>query len=409
MNNNIHTYLQHLSLAVPSRPMVLIQGQAQLSDDDKSFLDKIFSHSEKDPAVVLKVLNRYLERNIERLDESDFPALRSIYNYFQRSRVAEEAQSEKSWLLNLCRSFETLHTSLSAESQPALASGVPIHIRSGYRVRIAEQTKLISEHLKDLEQPMLKNTIIEGGETDASLKELLSKAQQHQITCKKFDTKISVINSDCLEVAMGFRDKVNVTLLNMANANGPGGGWLIGDSAQEEELFRRTNYHRALTPELNPVLNNQLSNRPYHIPFFGAIFTPEVTVLRDRENQVLAPGQRFQVNMIASAALDLRPYSGNEELKRCGGEKLDSGIVKNYTKQKIQAQLAVSLLQGSKILILGAFGCGAFCNDPLLVSQCYKEVLEEPLFKHAFREVIFAIIDPHKTNNFTAFADRFTQ
>lgn len=408
---NIHSYLQHLGSVGPLRPMVLIKGEPHLSDDNnKNLISKLFSSrtkTEKDATLVLKGLNKFLVTHLGELDTRDLSALCSIYDYFKELSIADEANNEKSWLQNLCHSFKTLSAPLNVEEQPALASSVPVHMQTGYRIRIAEQTKLISESLQDFAQPMQEGTVIEGGKTNVSLKELMEKAQQKQSSSQVQETKISVINNDCLDVAAEYKDKSNVTLLNMANANGPGGGWLIGDIAQEEVLFRRTNYHRALVPEINTFLSKQLLDGQYRIPFYGAIFTPFVTVFRDRENQLLPEDQRFQVNMIASAALDLRPYPDNEELRLCGEEKLDNQTVKKLTKQKIRAQLAVAFLYGSEILILGAFGCGAFRNDPSLVAMCYKEVIEEPLFQHAFREIIFAIIDPHNTNNFAEFSKRF--
>jgi len=413
MNSNIHDYLQYLGAVGPSKPMVLIKERPQLIEDNgdnkRNLIGKLFpdrAKAKKD-TMTLKGLNRFLFTHLEELDGRDFSALCSIYNYFKELRVASEAEIEKTWLQNLYRSFETLSAPLTVEAQPALASSVPGHMRTGYRLRIAEQTKLIFKTLQIFEQPMQKGTVIEGGETIDSLDKLIKKAQQQEHSRQKQKTKISVINRDCLDVAAQYNSKPNVTLLNMANANGPGGGWLIGDNAQEEQLFLRTNYHRGLVPELNPFLKKQLSNGRYRIPFFGVIFTPCVTVFRDRENQLLPPKQRFQINMMASAALDLRPYPSNKELADCGGESLDNQIVKTYTKQKIRTQLAASLLHGSEILILGAFGCGAFRHDPSLVAKCYKEVIEEPLFKHAFREIVFSVIDPHNTNNFAEFSKRF--
>ena len=64
--------------------------------------------------------------------------------------------------------------------------------------------------------------------------------------------------------------------------------------------------------------------------------------------------------------------------------------------------LAAAAEQKAEIMILGAFGCGAFQNDPKVVAEAYKKVLEE--FDGVFREVHFAVYcSPRDTANYDAF------
>ena len=61
------------------------------------------------------------------------------------------------------------------------------------------------------------------------------------------ETKIDVINSDCLEEGIKLLDAgYNPAILNMANRQNPGGGVRNGAGAQEETIFRRTNIFRSL-------------------------------------------------------------------------------------------------------------------------------------------------------------------
>jgi uncharacterized protein (TIGR02452 family) len=56
-----------------------------------------------------------------------------------------------------------------------------------------------------------------------------------------------VINDDCAIVYKNLVSKVyRPVILNMVNANNPGGGYRRGDGAQEETLFRRSNYYQSL-------------------------------------------------------------------------------------------------------------------------------------------------------------------
>jgi len=61
-------------------------------------------------------------------------------------------------------------------------------------------------------------------------------------------------------------------------------------------------------------------------------------------------------------------------------------------------------------LILGAFGCGAFANDPQMVSKIFKKILiDEGYFKY-FINVHFAIFTmPHETKNLYQFKDTFSK
>ena len=63
---------------------------------------------------------------------------------------------------------------------------------------------------------------------------------------------------------------------------------------------------------------------------------------------------------------------------------------------------SVAASKNVDILVLGEFGCGAFHNDPEIVSKAYKTALEQ--FNGAFEKVEFAIFcAEHETNNYLAF------
>ena len=56
-------------------------------------------------------------------------------------------------------------------------------------------------------------------------------------------------------------------------------------------------------------------------------------------------------------------------------------------------------------LILGAFGCGTFRNDPNLVASTFGYVLEKPRYKYAFKNISFAIMrSDTPCPNLTAFS-----
>jgi uncharacterized protein (TIGR02452 family) len=59
-------------------------------------------------------------------------------------------------------------------------------------------------------------------------------------------------------------------------------------------------------------------------------------------------------------------------------------------RTRIEKVLALSVLHGNDTLILGAWGCGVFQNDPAVIAQLFKDVLTTT-FKNQFKKVVFAI------------------
>ena len=225
-------------------------------------------------------------------------------------------------------------------------------------------------------------------------------------------TTITVVNKDSLNAAHDLIVQGKYPLvLNLANAQSPGGGVRGGSKAQEEDLFRCTNYDDALNPAMNPALARQLSRGKYRIPETGAILTPRVTVLRDGSKNYEFLERPFEVAMLASAAYNQKPG-------HWGGAKGTTGPAKKAskahfdlvpgTKEKLRTQLAVAANAGYRDLVLGAFGCGAFLNDPVVVSGLYRELLEGE-FRGVFDSVTFAVWDTsgNLAGNFGTFSRTF--
>src|SRR5688572_1660266 len=94
---------------------------------------------------------------------------------------------------------------------------------------------------------------------------------------KQENPEIQVVDGDCLNHALRLKNEgYNPIVLNMANAEIPGGGYLRGAGAQEENLFRRTNLFQYHEYE---------KDQRYPIPLFGGIYCPNSTVIKASEQE----------------------------------------------------------------------------------------------------------------------------
>lgn len=223
-----------------------------------------------------------------------------------------------------------------------------------------------------------------------------------------YKTEIAAINSDCLEFArrvVAVDD--NVSVLNMASRQNPGGGVFSGAGAQEEYLFRCTDYYRSLFQYGSFSLSYGISSSLKQYPLdrnFGGCFSPDVTVFRSsEENGYRLLRHPWKVNIIAVPGMN-RP----KLIYQNGEWRIDDHLVE-CVKNKIRTIFRIAVLHGQQTLILGALGCGAFANPPKHIAELFKEVLNEYEFNHVFRRIFFVIKEDYNSHgrNFKPFKDIF--
>lgn len=198
-----------------------------------------------------------------------------------------------------------------------------------------------------------------------------------------------------------------IAVLNFASATTPGGGVTKGSSAQEESLCRCSTLYPALTS--NALWDAYYSvNRAARNPLYtdALIYTPGVTICKtdDQFPERLEQSDWTEVDVITCAAPNLRQRPGNM-YNHDDSEAVVISPDELLALHKSRARhiLTVAASKGVDALILGAFGCGAFQNDPTVVAKAYKDVLEE--MKGYFSLVEFAIYcRPRETANYDAFS-----
>lgn len=173
-----------------------------------------------------------------------------------------------------------------------------------------------------------------------------------------------------------------VAALNFANAKHPGGGYLHGSNAQEEDLCRRST--------LYPILQNHQRKGEYPIAHDELIYSKEVMIIRDSyENEYHFLDNPIKCDVITQAAYDLNHAHGS-------ADQVSDLEFQQGTVDKIRTQLRIAAKNGNDSLVVGAFGCGAFKNPPEFIALMYAEILNEPEFQGVFNEIRFAILG--KTN-----------
>ena len=209
--------------------------------------------------------------------------------------------------------------------------------------------------------------------------------------------KVIVYNDDTIEVAEELLKKHGRSplVLNIASATIPGSKVEVGAEGQEESLFRRSSYYKALLPSENVTLKKQLSKGRYQIPEFGVIYTPGVTFFRTCKKEGFSFCKPWSIDMVATAAYDLN----NEPLQVLNSQD----AYEANTKEKIRAILRTAYSTKHNTLVLGAFGCGAQKNNPVIVSRLFKEVFQEVEFQGVFLEIAFAIYDDMSADSYTHF------
>jgi len=181
----------------------------------------------------------------------------------------------------------------------------------------------------------------------------------------------------------------SVAVLNMANAVSPGGGFLGGARAQEEQLCHRS----SLFPRLKL---HKYYNEQNYIAESTCLVTPQVHILRDgfdtehatADSQLFGECATASVTVLSAAA---RRYGSIGDAQR------DSGLPGRMV-QTWKAVLSAASASGASQLVVSALGCGAFNNPPQLVGRALAVALSECSPGSCLEEVHVVIMEDHNSH-----------
>ncbi len=208
--------------------------------------------------------------------------------------------------------------------------------------------------------------------------------------------KIIVTKRKTLEVAYLIHAKypdAKIAIHNFASATNPGGGVRNGSHAQEECLCRTTTLLPVLDTNANWDKYYQFHRARHDQRYTDAcIYTPGIVAVKTDDDlpRRMARKDWLNLDVITCAAPNLRRRPSNAMNASPGAAvtMTDDELLRLHEK-RARHMLSVAAANKADIIILGAFGCGAFRNNPAVVANAYKNIL--PDFIHQFKVIEFAI------------------
>jgi uncharacterized protein (TIGR02452 family) len=173
--------------------------------------------------------------------------------------------------------------------------------------------------------------------------------------------------------------KEKVICLNFASAKNPGGGFLGGSQAQEEALARASGLYPCLSANFGYYEFNRAKGGAIYSHHL--IYSPSVPVFRNDDDELL--DEYYVASIITAPAVNVGALPK---------KKVKKETIREIMLERTENVLATALTQGYSTLVLGAWGCGVFRNDPHDMAGYFKHFLGETgKYARAFDEVVFAI------------------
>ena len=252
---------------------------------------------------------------------------------------------------------------------------------------------------------------------DASLKSQKFIAENDSVPdgslIRRFEkpARIIVSKKRTFEAASAYTGKGDkLCVLNFASASNPGGGVVNGSSAQEEALCRVSTLYFTLDTDENWkrfYKPHRISRDPIHND--DILYTPDIVVFK---TDTSTPGQMpesdwFNCDVITCAAPNLRENPVSRYNSGEGSERLllsDTELAGVHRKR--DRRIFDAAVQNKvDVLVLGAFGCGAFRNSPAVVADVMLTLAKE--YEHAFKTIEFAVYcPPFDDTNYRIFTER---
>ena len=188
-----------------------------------------------------------------------------------------------------------------------------------------------------------------------------------------------------------------IAALNFAAARQPGGGFLNGALAQEESLARSSGLYFSLLKHPNFYEFHRVHDTSLYSD--RMIYSPACPIIRNDEGHWLP--NPFAVDFITSAAPNAEAVERNEPHNRTR--------IAPVLAERASKVLALAAHRECDALVLGAWGCGAFGNDSVMVARVFYDLLRpDGLYGRYFQHVLFAIYTTQREQiNYNSFTKQF--
>lgn len=209
-----------------------------------------------------------------------------------------------------------------------------------------------------------------------------------------------IIKSTTLDAAKEFEN--DICVLNFASAISLGGGVFRGSVAQEESICRAS----TLLGSLKNCTEYYKANISHHMEDCwqrnlytdNIIYSPIVTVFKSEDGEYL--DNPYKISVVTSPAPMMKTILNESDYH----DKLFYDEINNVIFIRIIKIIATMVSNKHRNIILGAWGCGAFGNDPEVIANYFKQALN--IFPY-FDNIIFAIYDEEDSERFIAFKNEF--
>lgn len=229
--------------------------------------------------------------------------------------------------------------------------------------------------IKDAMEESIRRSILI---TPANSDKILGKYSQCA-ACRQPETRAENISTVEAVRMLAQERKTDIGVLNFASAKNPGGGFLNGAIAQEESLAVSGTLYPTLTAHEEYYTENRKHRSMMYLDY--GIYSPEVVFFRD--GAFCLTQTPVKASVLTLPAVNM----GQVLLK---GENPEEA--KRVMRRRMKLALGIFAEQGAKHLVLGAYGCGVFRNDPRQVAAWWRELLEEGMGQY-FDSVFHAVLD----------------
>lgn len=237
----------------------------------------------------------------------------------------------------------------------------------------------------------------------------------------QFDTEIMVSDIDTVGALFFNSFNGRVGVLNFASYKNPGGMYLEGSPAQEEALCHSSFLYNVLIFHKDDFYKRHLKTLNRALYTSELLFTPDILFADKHEvmndSSIVSNKVRtFRVlnaDVLTIAAPNIRANTRwNKRVDKDGkvyginvdGSTMSESQYRALLTERIKLILDVAIVNEDFNLILGAFGCGVFGNDPYMVASVFRDLLHGE-YKNVFNKVIFAVPKGADKTNFNAFME----